>query len=233
MIVEPDGEWHTTDNKYASRAWKASHLPTTNQPASPHKRVKTEESHDQLLSRSSSKSKSNNVDVVVLDSDSDEEEDEGHVKRELSPSRSSQMNCSYVSIPRTETEVSLSQQSDVNDLTADSDEERPVPQTGKRTAHEAGLPSSPTEPIWKKGRYDHDHPVLPPLNHIAGGSTHTASLPPRPATNLPAPLLSYPAPYSYPGYQNRPGLPGSVPQLPPLSTSHLPSRPSNSTARWS
>ncbi|KAM6498061.1 PINIT domain containing protein [Amanita muscaria] len=240
VIVEPDGEWHTTDNKYASRAWKTSHPPTTNRPASPHKRVKMEESYDQLLSKSSSedeKPTSDNVDVVVLDSDSDEEEDEGHVKRELSPSQSSQMNRSYVSIPRTETELSLSQQSDVIDLTADSDEERPTPtpRTGKRTADEAGLsPSSPTEPIWKKGRYDHDHPVLPPLTHIAGGSTHAASLPPRPPTTLPSPLLSYPVtPFSYPGYQNRPGLSGSVPQLPPLTTSHLPSRPSNSNTRWS
>jgi E3 SUMO-protein ligase PIAS1 len=82
-------------------------------------------------------------------------------------SQGSPMNHSYVSVPCTETEASLSQQSDVINLTADSDEERPVTLTGKRTANEAGLsPISSREQIWKKGRFD-QHPALLPVSHIA------------------------------------------------------------------
>jgi E3 SUMO-protein ligase PIAS1 len=236
VIVEPDGEWHTADNKYASNGWKASHPFLSNQTVSRRKGIKMEESHDEFLSKSASedeKAKAADVEVVVLDSDEEDDEDEGRVKRELSPSQGSPMNRSYVSVPRTETEASLSQQSDVIDLTADSDEERPATVTGKRTANEAGLsPISPTEQIWKKGRFD-QHPTLPPVSHIAGASGHP-SLPPRPPThtNHSAPLLPYPpATYSYPPYQNRQGLTGTVPHL-PLPNSYLASRSPNSNTRW-
>jgi len=237
VIVEPDGEWHTADNKHASKAWKASHPPSiTNQAISPRKGIKTEESHDHLLAKPNAheeEAKAANVEVLVLDSD--EDEDEGRVKHELSPSQASSMNRSYASVPRTETEASLSQQSDVIDLTGDSsdEEESPTTQVGKRSASEAGLsPVSPTEPIWKKGRFEHEHGTLPPVAHITGPPL--ASLPPRPThQNHSTPLLPYPpGGYSYPGYQNRQGIPGSAPQI-PLANSYLSPRPSSNTARWS
>ncbi|KAK2461956.1 hypothetical protein APHAL10511_006419 [Amanita phalloides] len=230
VIVEPDGEWHTADNKHASKAWKVNHPPILNQPSSPRKGIKSEESHDHLLSQvDDEKAKVSDVEVVVLESD---DEDEGRVQRELSPSQASPMNRSYASVPRTQTEASFSQQSDVIDLTAESDEERPFTQSGKRKVSDTDSSASPTEPIWKKGKFDHDHPlppVLSPLNQIA---TLPAPLPPRPNPSaLPLPYSSSTYPYP-PPYLSRPGLPGSVSQLPPLTNAFLPGR-SNSNMRWS
>ncbi|KAF8736533.1 hypothetical protein AX14_014369 [Amanita brunnescens Koide BX004] len=234
VVVEPDGEWHTADNKYASKTWKASHPPITDQPPPPVKGIKSEESHDHLLSKEDDeKARASDVEVVVLESD---DEDEGRVQRELSPSQASPMNRSYASVPRTQTEASFSQQSDVIDLTGDSDEERPSTQNGKRKASDSDAPSSsPTEPIWKKGKYDHDV-TLPPL--LSSPSSHSAanhlpaSVPSRP--NATAPSLPYPpsSPSYYPPFPSRPGLAGSTSQLPPLSNTFLP-RSSNSNMRWS
>ncbi|KAF8632558.1 hypothetical protein AX15_001768 [Amanita polypyramis BW_CC] len=239
VIVEPEGEWHTADNKYASKEWKASHAPVLEQPAPSRKEIKSEESHDHLLSGlGNEKAKSSEVEVVVLESD---DEDEGRVQRELSPSQASPMNRSYASVPSSQTETSLSQQSDVIDLTVDSDEERPSIQAGKRKAPDIDTSSaSPTESIWKKGKFDHDHApppsvLSPSLSHVSGANHYPTSLPrqthatPQSASSLPHSLPSYP----YSSYQNRPGLPASVPQLPPLSNSFLPGRPSNSNVRWS
>lgn len=82
VIVEADGEWHTSDNKYGSAAWKRAHPPVAPKPAMklPASPVKTNGASSSDLNGK----KKANVEIVVLDSD--DEDDEGQVKRELSPS---------------------------------------------------------------------------------------------------------------------------------------------------
>ncbi|KAF8641059.1 hypothetical protein AX17_000703 [Amanita inopinata Kibby_2008] len=242
VIVEPDGEWHTADNKFASTGWKASHPPASALMRSPRKIVKSEEASPKL-GNDDEQAKADQIEVVVLDTD---DEDEGRVKRELSPTHTSPARQSYASIPRTHTETSLSQQSDVIDLTGDSDDdddddddEQPLAtQNGKRRAAEADISSdSPTEQIWKKGRFDHDRALAaavlsPPSTQVHGGE-HPPSLPPRPIrTNNLAPLLSYPPYPSYPPYHSRGTSGNTAPPLPSLPNSFLPGRPPTDSTRW-
>ncbi|KAG6898042.1 hypothetical protein C0992_006520 [Termitomyces sp. T32_za158] len=146
VIVEADGEWHTSDNKYGSATWKASHSVAA---------VSARTAMSQPISRSPSKVDMDGKakaeqQVYVLDSD---DEDEGRVKRELSPSLASNSQ-SYdgSTVPQT------SNQADAFiDLTLDSDDEEPPPtiQTGKRKAIDLEPPlTSPSELIWKKSRID-------------------------------------------------------------------------------
>ena len=168
VIVESNGEWHTSDDSFASAVWRATHpapaveYPVT-QPSAPIIKESLEAVGDGIF---------------VLDSD---DEDEGRVKRELSPSSdrrgsSGSANQSFekTSVPQTQ---SQSRASDVIDLTLDSDDEGyPAPpppprRLEKRKATEGGM--SPTEQIWKKGRQDID-PVsgVPLLNeHLNGASS--------------------------------------------------------------
>ncbi|KAL1681508.1 PINIT domain-containing protein [Schizophyllum commune] len=143
VIVEADGQWHTTDNKYGSDEWKATHpVATTSKPPPP----KPTFSPPKPTSGANDKGK-NKVEVFVLDSD--DEEDEGRVKRELSP-------------PLTQSSQSVEPrrpQSNVIDLTLDSDEEDDGPPlaasrtAAKRKADDADLRgSSPSEVIWKRSR---------------------------------------------------------------------------------
>ncbi|KAL1748459.1 PINIT domain-containing protein [Schizophyllum fasciatum] len=145
VIVEADGQWHTTDNKYGSEEWKATHpVATTSKPPPPRPTYSPTKA-----SGSNDKGK-NKVEVFVLDSD--DEEDEGRVKRELSP-------------PLTQSSQSVEprrQQSNVIDLTLDSDDDEddgaPLAMTypaTKRKADDAGIRNpSPSEVIWKRSRTD-------------------------------------------------------------------------------
>ncbi|KAJ7932449.1 PINIT domain-containing protein [Mycena leptocephala] len=121
VVVEADGEWHTSDNKYGSAAWKASHAPAAiPKAASPRKFIPAKSpSHTPSKGvNGDPNGKRKAAEIVVLDSD---DEDEGRVKRELSPSfaSSSSVNRSFGSIPG-ET-VTASQSDDVIDLTLDSE----------------------------------------------------------------------------------------------------------------
>ncbi|KAG6912006.1 hypothetical protein DXG01_000254 [Tephrocybe rancida] len=145
VIVEADGEWHTTDNKYGSATWRATHLVAAVVP--------TRKPVSQPVSRSPSKADVNGKakakqEVYVLDSD---DEDEGQVKRELSPSIAS--NSQPYDPPK------QMRSDEVIDLTLDTDDEEPPPpprQTGKRKAAdpEPASSTSPSELIWKKSRID-------------------------------------------------------------------------------
>lgn len=163
VMVEADGEWHTSDNKYASAGWRATHpISTGTKPvksASPRK-----EPERPVASSSNSANFINSrpqQEVISLDSDSDEE---GIVKRELSPTSG------YATPPQLQSQntnrgksgrvplpvVSTSSISnDVIDLTLDSDEEdaRPPPPprpTAKRKEREADVAG---EAAWKRSRY--------------------------------------------------------------------------------
>ncbi|KAH9010900.1 hypothetical protein EDB85DRAFT_1901473 [Lactarius pseudohatsudake] len=107
VIVEADGEWHTSDDKYASLAWKGTHKPAP--PAAsptpyPKPRVESSSPSDYAHNTSTQEKRQNSGDIFVLDS---EEEDEGEVKRELSPSRRERSLASTQFGKETEAEVDL------------------------------------------------------------------------------------------------------------------------------
>ncbi|EIM92535.1 uncharacterized protein STEHIDRAFT_136385 [Stereum hirsutum FP-91666 SS1] len=158
VMVEADGEWHTSDNMYASPAWKATHKPPPPALSLP----PTPEKKPHLNGNGKSNDKEPEQEVFVLD-DSDDEE-EGQVKRELSFSvRQDSSALSNDSGPP---------DSQVIDLTLDSDEDEPAPppslasSNGKRKALD-DLPS-PTEQIWKKSRVqDASHTVMRSVGNSA------------------------------------------------------------------
>lgn len=180
-MVEPDGEWHTLDNKFASVGWRASH------PLVPAAPVATRATPVKI----EPKVESLGAEIFVLDSD---EEDEGRVKRELSPryaSSSFSVQSSYATLPPpSQVEQAVN---GVIDLTADSDDETPPtpyhpsapsplaipPAATKRKAPEE---HSPSEAIWKKSRAS--------AGQVNGGGTSSTS-----GTASPR---GYPAQTSYP-----------------------------------
>jgi E3 SUMO-protein ligase PIAS1 len=188
-MVEADGQWHTTDNKYGFREWKAAH-PVAPQPVAPVKKPPVEDSHSRSAIQNNNVNGIEKVvqhEIFVLDSD---DEDEGRVKQELSPSYGSSANQSFEgTLPRpSQSQQSQSQTSQVIDLTLDSnddDEDEVVVSNvnGKRKAHEAGIGTTPpsSDQLWKKGRLDPSR-ILPlprvsaaTLNGI--GASHHVSLP--------------------------------------------------------
>lgn len=137
--MEADGEWHTSDDRYASDAWRKTYKPGAF-PVSPTPHPKypaPSNSPSGHIRDASNQEKSQRFgDVVVLDS---EEEDEGEVKRELSPSRAEQILTS--GLPGAQ----------VIDLTVESDDESTSNRSlGKRKAESD--PVSASEDIWKKSR---------------------------------------------------------------------------------
>lgn len=150
VIVEADGEWHTADNRYGSPAWKAK-----NSVIIPVQMLKKEESPPPVklepevgMSKLNGQQKTD-VSYILL---SDDDEDE--VQKELSTSYSADH-----SMNSTPQRPGQDKAPNVIDLTLDSDDDEPAPaQSGKRKMTEAALgPTSPTEPIWKKGRHEFDY----------------------------------------------------------------------------
>jgi E3 SUMO-protein ligase PIAS1 len=141
VIVEADGEWHTSDDRYASDGWRKTHkpaLPLASPTPYPNHQATAHSPSAYIRSASTQEISQNSGDVVVLDS---EEEDEGEVKRELSPSRPGQYSMN--GLPGMQ----------VIDLTAESDEENTTSRTlGVKRKAEADSASSPEEDIWKKSR---------------------------------------------------------------------------------
>ncbi|KAH9968782.1 PINIT domain-containing protein [Russula dissimulans] len=162
VIVEADGEWHTSDDKYASDMWKRTH-----QPGPPHasptpylKRQAISDSPSGPIRDASTQEKDRRPgDVVVLDS---EEEDEGEVKRELSPSR--RQRSPMGGLPGMQ----------VIDLTLESDEESPSSRSlvGKRKADADSV--SPSEDIWKKSRIG-EPPNVPAVTRTVNGNVNVST----------------------------------------------------------
>jgi E3 SUMO-protein ligase PIAS1 len=145
VIVEADGEWHTSDDRYASDAWKRTHRPVpplASPTPHPANQAATKRPFDHVYDTSTQEKSQNSGDVVVLDS---EEEDEGEVKRELSPSRPehSPMN----GLPDAQ----------VIDLTVESDEESVSGRSFGRKRKAEVDPESPADEIWKKSRIGDPH----------------------------------------------------------------------------
>lgn len=221
VIVEPDGQWHTADDKFGSVEWKRAHPPAKVEsmsiPSSPIRRrsptpVKTK------VNENGHKASS---EIVVLDSD---DEEEGQVKRELSPSVPRTVRSSLASVgsqpPR-----SLTGESDVIDLTLDSDDEDPPvhdPPPKKRKADEQEI-TSPTEQVWKKSRAD-THAIPPKTNGISStaslpnGSSYTSVRDPR-VLPPPSPGRYFPrssASYSLPSASYIPPGGAPIPSRPPI-----------------
>lgn len=233
--MEADGEWHTSDNKYGSATWKATHPTTTAaKPALSRKpsSVAHPPSHSKLANNDlNGKVKPNNQEIFILDSD---DEDEGQVKRELSPSFGSassghqSFDSSATSVPQ-----SQSQADDVIDLTLDSDDEAPVisRKAEKRKATDAELSStSPTEQIWKKSRPDPDRHI-PARSSIGTDYPTLHPLPSRPAA--PRSPLHYTTPY-----QGGSGLASTFPPYTIRGTANttlppLPNIPPRTNGHWS
>jgi len=237
VVVEADGEWHTADNDYGSDEWLAAHPPVKKDPPPMQQRSPTPVKPSLAELNGKAKAIPDDAEIVILDSDDeDEDEDEGRVKRELSPSNEGTQsqtaglrtaNASMATIPP------QTQQTDVIDLTLDSDDETSappppslppplpsslppiaVPPTKKRKADERDV-LSPTETIWKKSRPD---TLTPPNGSGSAGQR-------APISNGASVLYSYPV--SPPAVAPRPSYPSHPPS--PTSTRYMNASPTYHT----
>ena len=179
VMVEADGEWHTSDNKYGSTGWNATHKPAAPKQASLSPRKSPPKAFANLNGTDTvdpNGKRKADVEIFVLDSDDSDEE--GRVKRELSPSIGSGSSAAVNRCMEASSLSAASQpQANVIDLTLDSDEDDeplpPIRTADKRKAPENGLPS-PTEQIWKKARVDSIPPaVMRNVNGYANGANGT------------------------------------------------------------
>lgn len=244
VIVEADGQWHTSDNKYGSGEWKASN-PVVSKPSSP-KRPPPPPANSYcppsgVNGSVNGKGKMPNVEILVLDSD---DEDEGRVKRELSPSSATQ------SFEGTQPPASQSlsrSDADVIDLTLDDsdDEQEPVLPV-KRKVVEAELDYPPlSDQAWKKTRIDPSSRILPPpprpsINsipplHTPAVNNHSPTSP-YPSSSfvgntLPPPNINAYTHFNNANNGNRIGQSNSsIHHLPPLGSSFAPTQAQH--ARW-
>ena len=231
MIVEADGEWHTSDNKFASALWKATHAVIA-KPASPSK-------PPPVARPAEDKGKGRSAEVLVL-SDS-EDEDEGVVKRELSPSNSRSLDSiPYTPAPHNPGPSQLA--GEVIDLTLSDEEDEPSPAPAplpprayKRTADSADLPDYHSTDHWKKSRPSVDpqpQSHLQPLFHTSNSSTArepNRNLVPLAVLNAQSQAPRPPLPNNpYNNSLNRQSLTDSR-QLPPID---MDSYRSSGTPRW-
>jgi E3 SUMO-protein ligase PIAS1 len=243
-MVEADGQWHTSDNKYGSADWKAAHplAPKLSSPSKSLPPLKQSPSCPPVDAKDNrqpnGKGKAPSHEIFVLDSDDDE--DEGRVKRELSPSYASSANRSFEgTLPAVSQSLSRADTS-VIDLTLDESDEddEPLPTVyGKRRAADAELDdSSGTDQIWKKGRVDPSSRILPtprgpgtvtPVLHSSSVNNHQPASPHH-YGSFSNNTLPLPTPYSQ--FTARNGSSSSSLHLPPLSSNYLPRQSQNT--RW-
>ena len=184
VIVEADGEWHTSDDRYASDGWRKTHKPGPSSVSPmPHPKhpMLSDSSSGHTRDASNQEKSQRSGDVVVLDSEEEDEE----VKRELSPSRAEQILTS--GLPGAQ----------VIDLTVESDDESVSNRSlGKRKAESD--PMSASEDTWKKSRIGeppnatnvNDNVNISTSGVLVSGGNHGARryavngapLPPRPPT---------------------------------------------------
>jgi len=175
VMVESDGQWHTTDNKHGSPEWLATH-PV--KPDPPPKKDPAPSPSKPAAKQTNGKEKSRpkGAEVFILDSD---DEDEGRVKRELSPSYDQSLGGgTQQSLGRTNSALAA-----VIDLTLDSEDEEPPRATQKRKAVD-----SPNDQFWKRQRQVNGNGVG---SSSSDGSSESQSLSPtRPRIPFnPAPRL--------------------------------------------
>ena len=235
VVVEADGEWHTTDNEYASAKWRATHPPQISPPPTQGPRIASPvQPVMNGLSQVNGKGKEIDVEILVLDSD--EDEDEGPSLSYASSSRTSFDAIREPTLPMALLLPPLQPQRSktVIDLTLDdSDEDRPLASNnfGKRKASDANLSDSLPDQLWKKGRIDSSR-ILPaprpsvPINSVLNNH------PPSPSNLRYPPFTNntLPHPPVFPVYnRNVNGTGGNSPlQLPPINTAFSPRQPTSS-----
>lgn len=257
VMVEADGQWHTTDNKYGSMEWIASHPTFANSSPSLAKKPPTP-SYNPSCPPSNGSGQANGkgkaTEIYVLDDSDDDDEDEGRVKRELSPSYASSTNQSFDGTlpPMTQTQTQSQSQPNTQfiDLTLDDSDEEDQPivshAQGKRRATESDLDNS-ADQVWKKARVDPSSRILPapPVpsipSSIPPSLPHTSLMnnhpPPSPAhyqSVFSGNILPPPTVNNYPNYSTgRIGPANPSLQLPPLTnpTYHRQPPPPNGQ-RW-
>ncbi|KZO98380.1 hypothetical protein CALVIDRAFT_535464 [Calocera viscosa TUFC12733] len=145
VVMEADGEWHTSDNKYASSGWKVQ-KPAIAKPSTPVRvEVKSE------LTTAPGHTVTNSAEVFVIDSD--EDDDDSQVKREISPHGSGR-SISYQNSNSHNRRGGSTQ--DVIDLTLSDEDASPPPVRAKRPALR-DISSSPTPvPAAKRARLNSD-----------------------------------------------------------------------------
>jgi len=168
VIVEADGQWHTDDNKYGSAEWVAAHPPKPDPAKAAPVRPQPQTNDNKGPKQGA---------IVVS---SDDEDDEGRVKRELSPSYEpgTSNNNTQHSTPGAGTQAACA----VIDLTlSDDEDDLPAPVPPKRKSRD----SPPTEPMWKKSRYDEpgspNGPITAPPTMSGSDTAAWRTLPPIPA----------------------------------------------------
>lgn len=165
VMVEADGEWHTSDNKFASENWQTSH-PLANgiiKSASPQK---DPEISAPAPSRSPPSKTTNTRALPEVITLSDSEDDEERiVKRELSPrSGTTSQSLSFVSsrgrsgrspppLPPPPLPPKASFSNEVIDLTLDSDDDVPSPKYPQKRKERETDDSMEMSTAWKKPRY--------------------------------------------------------------------------------
>ncbi|TCD69924.1 SUMO ligase siz1 [Steccherinum ochraceum] len=231
VIVEPDGEWHSDDNVYGSEGWKAARAAAGVPLKPPTKERSPTPVKPNIAELEKKRALPSNAEIVILDSD---DEDEGRVKRELSISNDrgavgkarARVNGARNPVPaRSSTTATI--ESDVIDLTLDSDEEAPPPPVTRKRRAEDTDSLSPTEVIWKKSRVDS---VAPPSSRPTFASDPGSFGVPRqsrPPASSPAPAPSSasasssaapvapPSPTAHRFDNPYGGRPFSVPHVPP------------------
>lgn len=172
VIVEADGEWHTSDNIYASGGWRKSHpitsgsTPSTSKSETPKVREsKSTNSPQEPRSLPSSQ------EVIAL-SDSDDDQ----VKRELSPSGSARSLTGQV-----KKKISTAEVIDLTIDDDDSDEETLASSTNLK--RKEINPPAEAVPVWKKARIG--TPQIQSQTQAQGTSAPASS--PMP----PAPVVAY------------------------------------------
>lgn len=253
VMVEADGQWHTTDNKYGSIEWMTSHPRVTSSSSSPSKKPPTPSytpscppSNINGSGQANGKGKASDVEIFVLDSDDDE--DEGRVKRELSPSYASSTGHSFDGtlphMAQTQSQSQSQSSTQFIDLTLDDSDEDEIPLVshaqGKRRATESDLDDS-ADLVWKKARVDPSSRILPvpqgssipnnvtPVPHTSLLNNHTPASPSHYQSVFPGNILPPPTVNTYPGYTARMGPTNSSLHLPPLTN---PYRQPPNPPRW-
>lgn len=163
-MVEADGEWHTSDNKFASEGWRA--------PRSSLNVVNSESPRKEPYAAapiptppSSSKNSSNALPPEIITLTDSEDDDERIVKQELSPKSgyATSQSQSFVSnrsrsgrTPPLPPSSKASSSNEIIDLTLDSDDDVPVTapeNTQKRKERDADDLISDLSAVWKRQRY--------------------------------------------------------------------------------
>jgi E3 SUMO-protein ligase PIAS1 len=200
-MMEADGEWHTSDNRYGSTGWKVTHASEQISLSPCRSPPKVSAQLNGTSAADPNGKRKADVEILVLDSDDSDEE--GRVKRELSPSFGNSSSAAFNrSMESTSVSAASQLQTDVIDLTLDSDDDdEPSLATRtaeKRKAPETSLPS-PTEQIWKKARVDSIPPAvmrntnghLHVVNGAPGSSHSNGTISPSALNNLHMPPLHY------------------------------------------